>query len=135
MDLERELEAEAGATSPAGTDGGAIIAPGTGRIGADVSTPLLRRCTALATRARVDLLSGGRTAAEELEQVLATLESWDPKNLVAPDATMIVLAAASLQDLAERLPDPARSTLGPRISAVLHLLHTVMGGSRIDAMA
>lgn len=105
-------------------------------IGPEISTPVLRRCTALATRARVDLLSASRhTAADELERLLASLESWDPAALADPDPTMTVLAAAALQDLAGRLPSSARSTLGAHIETVLDLLHTLMDGARHSAMA
>ena len=107
-----------------------------GVIGPEISTPVLRRCTALATRARVDLLSPSRhTAAEDLEHLLASMELWDPTALENPDPTMTVLAAASLQDLAGRLPAPARPTLGARIEAALVLLHTIMEGARQSAMA
>lgn len=105
-------------------------------IGPEMSTPVLRRCTALATRARVDLLSASRhTAADELERLLASMESWDAAGLQDPDPTMTVLAAAALQDLAGRLPAPARSTLGARIATALMLLHTLMDGARQSAMA
>lgn len=105
-------------------------------IGPEISTPVLRRCTALATRARVDLLTPSRhTAADELEHLLASLESWDPTALADPDPTMTVLAAAALQDLAGRLPAPARSTLGARIESALTLLRTLMDGARQSAMA
>lgn len=107
-------------------------------IGPDLTTPLLRRCTALAARARVDLLSGsgGRhDACDELEHLLVAIDAWDRSGIVDPDPTMVVLAAAALQDLGERLPASVASTLGTRIAAVLELLHTLMDSRRIDALA
>ncbi|APX31962.1 hypothetical protein BH708_03600 [Brachybacterium sp. P6-10-X1] len=100
------------------------------------TTALLRRCTALAARARVDLLTAGRrSAAEELEEVLAVLGSWEGTEIVDPDPTMVVLAAAALQDLLERLPASPRPELGDRAEAALQVLHAVMASGRIDAMA
>lgn len=106
------------------------------RIDVETSTMLLRQCTALAARARVDLLTQSqRAAAAELAELLTTMASWSPKSLEPPDPTMTVLAAAALQDLRERLQDPAAEELIARISAVLRVLHTVMEGARIGAPA
>ncbi|GAA1484978.1 hypothetical protein [Brachybacterium fresconis] len=105
-------------------------------LGSADTTALLRRCTALAARARVDLLSAGRrSAAEELEEVLDVLGSWDGSEIVDPDPTMVVLAAAALQDLLERLPASARPALGDRAEVALRVLHALMVSGRIDAMA
>lgn len=102
----------------------------------ETSTPLLRRCTALAARARVDLLTPSvHGSADELELVLAELSTWEPQRVVDPDPTMLALAAASLQDLAERVADPARVGAGSQIALVLDLLHAVMPGSRVTAPA
>ena len=50
------------------------------------STPLLRRCTALATRARVDLLVTTRPAdCAELSEVLAELAAWEGGQLIDHD--------------------------------------------------
>lgn len=87
------------------------------------STPLLRRCTALATRARVDLLVTSRPAdCAELSEVLAELAAWEGGQLIDPDPTMLALAAAALQDLAERLDEPLLLSMGDRISAALGVL-------------
>jgi hypothetical protein len=104
------------------------------RIDPETSTAHLRRCTALAARARVELLTPRRrTAAEELSEVLSVMEAWTPASLVDPDPTMTVLAAAALQDLAERLPETAELAL--RIPSVLDLLREVMAHRRIDVLA
>lgn len=87
------------------------------------STPLLRRCTALATRARVDLLVTSRPAdCAELSEVLAELAAWEGGQLIDPDPTMLALAAAALQDLAERLDEPHLLSMGDTISAALGVL-------------
>lgn len=87
------------------------------------STPLLRRCTALATRARVDLLVTSRPAdCAELSEVLAELAAWEGGQLIDPDPTMLALAAAALQDLAERLDEPHPLSMGDTISAALGVL-------------
>ncbi|MGP9681263.1 MULTISPECIES: hypothetical protein [unclassified Brachybacterium] len=129
MDLERGIVG--------GTDG--VLgrpAESPEMIGPDLTTPLLRRCTALAARARVDLLSGGRhDACDELEHLLVTIDAWDRSGIVDPDPTMVVLAAAALQDLGERLPASVACALGMRITVVLDLLHTLMDSRRIDALA
>jgi len=105
------------------------------RIDAETSTTLLRRCTALATRARVDLLTPGRrSAAEELSTLLGQMESWDAARLDPPDATMTVLAAAALQDLAERLPQEEPHELSHRIAAVLDVLGRVMAMPTVDVL-
>ncbi|MFC7374520.1 hypothetical protein ACFQS2_12560 [Brachybacterium sp. GCM10030267] len=124
------------ATSPPTAKSTADPATDTAPIGPDVSTPLLRRCTALATRARVDLLTATQHAAsDELDQTLATLEAWDPDSLIDPDPTMVVLAAAALQDLAERLPDSSAGPFVARVEAALELLRTLMRTGRIGVMA
>jgi hypothetical protein len=107
-----------------------VIAP-------DHSTAVLRRCTALATRARADLLltRGRQDASAELARVLAEMAPWDPAALVDPDPTMTVLAAAALQDLAARLPSPAPAGLDTRIEEALPLLRTVMDRGRVSASA
>lgn len=106
------------------------------RIDPETSTALLRRCTALATRARADLLTPGRhDAADELAALLAVMETWTPEALADPDPTMTVLAAAALQDLAARLPEPAAARLGDPVDAVIALLREVMVGGRVDVPA
>lgn len=105
-------------------------------IKAAISTPLLRSCTALAAQARVELLTESRRGATgELEGVLAIIEDWDPREVLSPDPTMVALAAAALQDLRERLPESATSTLGGRIVRALTVLHALMETSRLRAMA
>lgn len=105
-------------------------------IAATISTPLLRRCTALAAQARVELLTESRrSATEELEGVLTIIENWAPGEVVSPDPTMVTLAAAALQDLLERLSQVSRSTLEGRITRVLDVLHALMEASRVRAMA
>lgn len=141
MDLDPGLRNEAtAALSPADALRATTPRPGSeplsAVIGPEISTAVLRRCTALATRARVDLLTPSRhTAADELEHLLASMEPWDPAALESPDPTMTVLAAAALQDLAGRLPCAAHSPLGARIETALALLHTIMEGTRQSAMA
>lgn len=105
-------------------------------IAPDLSTAALRRCTALATRARADLLTRGRQdASAQLAEVLEEMSRWEPAALVDPDPTMTVLAAAALQDLAARLPSPAPSALEARIEAVLPLLRAVMDRGHVAATA
>lgn len=86
---------------------------------AEASTDALRRCTALATRARVELLGTGRRAVEELGELLAEMARWEDVALLDPDPTMLVLTVASLQDLAERLDGTDGGELGDRIAAVV----------------
>lgn len=96
-------------------------------IPASRSTPLLRRCTALATRARVDLIVTSRPAdCEELAGVLTELASWEGAHLDEPDPTMLVLAAAALQDLRERWGEAQQMALGAAIAAALGVLHAAM---------
>ena len=91
------------------------------------STPLLRRCTALATRARVDLLVTTRPAdCAELSEVLAELAAWEGGQLIDPDPTMLALAAAALQDLVERLDEPHLLAMGDTISAALGVLRSAL---------
>ncbi|WP_341855443.1 hypothetical protein [Brachybacterium sp. GPGPB12] len=105
-------------------------------IPADLSTAAARRCTALATRARADLLTRGRQdAAAQLAALLEEMGSWEASHLVDPDPTMVVLAAAALQDLADRLPVPAPASLEVRIDLVLAVLHAVMDRGRVGAPA
>ncbi|GAA1487713.1 hypothetical protein [Brachybacterium sacelli] len=136
MDLDRGLPDGTDGRPPRGTDDPVLMSPTDPVIDPADSTALLRRCTALATRARVDLLTAGRhSASEELDEVLIVLESWEETRVADPDPTMVVLAAAALQDLLERLPESSRSTLGARAEAALRVLHTLMRSARIDAMA
>ncbi|ASK64605.1 hypothetical protein CFK39_00675 [Brachybacterium avium] len=108
----------------------------------ETSTMMLRRCTALAARARVDLLSPSRCgAADELVDLLARMESWDPAALEAPDPTMTVLAAAALQDLTERLrvaelqQESHWSMLITSTDAVLAVLRGIMAGGALRVPA
>ncbi|WP_114856601.1 hypothetical protein [Brachybacterium sp. YJGR34] len=139
MDLDRGIGNETATTdsppeAPAASAQRSAAHPSP--LGPDVTTPILRRCTALAARARVDLLTESRHAAsDELEQLLTSIVSWDPRSVVDPDPTMVVLAAAALQDLADPLPAAVRTTLGARLDRALELLHAVLDGARIDAMA
>ena len=111
--------------------------PSAQRIAAETSTLILRRCTALAARARVDLLSAHprAAAAAELVVLLESMESWSAAVLVSPDPTMTALAAAALQDLRERLQDPESAMLVGRIQGVLEILHSLMEGARIATPA
>lgn len=105
-------------------------------IPAELSTAALRRCTALATRARADLLTPGRQeAAAQLAALLEEMGCWEASHLVHPDPTMVVLAAAALQDLADRLPVPAPAGLEVRIELVLAVLHAAMDRGRVAAPA
>lgn len=111
--------------------------PSTEQIAPETSTFMLRRCTALAARARVDLLSphARSAAAAELVVLLDSMESWTAAVLVDPDPTMTVLAAAALQDLRERLQDPESAVLATRIHGVLEVLHSLMEEARISTPA
>lgn len=141
MELERAMDEGIGAmtTTAVGTPPmldhpGAEKAPAA-RIPASDSTPVLRQCTALAARARVELLSAhSRTAADELSRLLAAMCRWDAEMLESPDPTMTVLCAAALQDLSERLGASA-GELSRRVECALGLLHSVMGKGRIGAPA
>jgi len=106
------------------------------RLDAATSTTMLRRCTALATRARVELLSPGpRPAARELAVLLGEMEHWEPASLEDPDPTMSVLASAALQDLAERLRDPASAALATSARTVLEVLRELMATPRVNVPA
>lgn len=141
MELERGAEASSATTVETVTTTGTgaprlLAAPGIERIDPETSTSVLRRCTALATRARVEMLSPSRRAAvDELNVLLAEMRAWTPEALEEPDPTMTVLCAAALQDLAERLDDSAPVLLATRVGMVLDLLREVMGPARIDALA
>lgn len=142
MSLDREQTSDASRISsyPAGSP---VISPSStpseqhsAPITAAVSTPLLRRCTALAAQARVELLTESRrSASAELEGVLAEIENWAPEHVRAPDSTMVALAAAALQDLQERMSQAAASTLDERLTPALAVLHSLMEPSPLRAMA
>lgn len=141
MELERsageriDAVAEDAARPSNGNRRGAVPGPELGRIDAEASVAVLRRCTALAARARVELLTASRrTASDDLSVLLSSMGEWSPELLDAPDPTMTVLCAAALQDLAARLPDPD-GLLAARVEAVLVLLHDVMAGGRVAAPA
>ncbi|MGO1567027.1 MAG: hypothetical protein ACTH0H_03525 [Brachybacterium sp.] len=141
MELERAVDERIAAMTTAAEGKPAVIGPHRAeishlsRLDASVSTPMLRLCTALAARARVELLSENRHAAtDELSALLDTMGGWESELLDAPDPTMTVLCAAALQDLAERLPDPG-AELSARVDAVLELLHGVMEDGRVVASA
>lgn len=95
------------------------------------TTDVLRQCTALAARARTDLLGQRHhAAAQELEQLLGQVLSWEAEARADLDPTMTALAAAALQDLAEQLPHAAvegAARLCAAIGAALELLHDAMG--------
>ncbi|MGP9536914.1 hypothetical protein ACT3SP_02830 [Brachybacterium sp. AOP43-C2-M15] len=141
MELDRRADdgvaTRAVTPSGPGQDAGRLPAePSTALLDPETTTSLLRRCTALATRARVELLTPGRrAAADELESLLGTMGTWAPGSLDRPDPTMTVLCAAALQDLAERLDDSASAPLAARIDAVLGLLRAVMRDARVDVPA
>ena len=80
----------------------------------DVTTPLLRRCTALATMARLG-------AADELTEVLDEIVGWSGRSLTDPDRTMLALCAAALLDLADRIPATA-AALAARVEEALGVL-------------
>lgn len=129
MELERaELDA-VGHTARTGTTALLPASPAQrtpGAIGPEASTTLLRRCTALAARARVELLGGDRhPAGDQLTGVLAELATWDAAEVQDPDPTMSVLAAAALQDLAERLP-AEQADLAVAVERALTLLRTLL---------
>ena len=142
MNLERVHTSDASGI-PSHLTGSRVIGPAgapaptePAAITATISTPLLRRCTALAAQARVELLTESRrSATEELEEVLAIIENWAPGEVVSPDPTMVTLAAAALQDLLERLSQVSMSTLEGRISRALEVLHELMATSHVRAMA
>lgn len=112
-----------------------LVAPRPVRPRPESATAMLRRCTALATRARVELLTPHhRPATAELTALLAEMAHWDETGAHDPDPTMTVLAAAALQDLAERLGDPGAEGLAAGVHEVLDVLHGMMTG-RVDAPA
>ncbi|MGO1226576.1 hypothetical protein ACT3SQ_05600 [Brachybacterium sp. AOP42-C2-15] len=143
MELEREageqIDAVAqvglGQPSSRGDRRGAAAEPDRVPIDADESVAVLRRCTALAARARVELLTESRrTATDELSALLSSMGEWSAHLMETPDATMTVLCAAALQDLAARLPNPD-GLLAARVEAVLVLLHSMMAEGRVGAPA
>lgn len=129
MELERGELGTSTTAAPPGTT--ALLPagtphPGTGTLPPEESTLQLRRCTALATRARVELLGAHRHPAEdELEVVLGVISAWDVEDVRDPDPAMTVLAAAALQDLAERLPADHHE-LGARIALALPILRALL---------
>ncbi|WP_394216363.1 hypothetical protein [Brachybacterium vulturis] len=147
MELAREAREEGVTTTleASGTGAGEDDPVGAGPLippDSETATMILRRCTALAARARVDLLTPSRCGAvDELLELLAEMESWDPATLGTPDPTMTVLAAAALQDLAERLhlaqqrQEPNPSALSTRTDAVLAVLQRIMVRGRVGVLA
>ena len=142
MNLDRVQTSEASrlssypAGSPVLSTGSAVPESGPTPVTAVVSTPLLRRCTALAAQARVELLTESRrSATTELDGVLREIESWVPEQVRAPDATMVALAAAALQDLRERMSPAPTSTLEGRIARALEVLHALMVPAPLRALA
>jgi len=122
--------------SPVISTGSPAPEPGPETVTTTVSTPLLRRCTALAAQARVELLTESRrSAATELDGVLREIESWAPEQVHSPDATMVALAAAALQDLRERMAQAPTSTLEGRITRTLEVLHALMASAPLRALA
>lgn len=96
--------------------------PGT-PLGRQVTTPLLRQCVSLASRARVELVSGTRfPSAAALSQTVAALAAWEPSHVVDPDPTLVGLAIASLRDLVERLPGSALADMELAAVSALWLL-------------
>lgn len=131
MDQERAAFAE-----PGRADGPGVIDPEAPLLTPDFTTPVLRRCTALATRARVELLSAGRhSAADELAEVLTQIAAWEPGRLIDPDPTMLALSIASLQDLSERLPGPDGLAGSAALPGVLSLLHDRLHGTALGTPA
>ena len=142
MNLDRVHTSEASrlssypAGSPVISSGSTAPEPGPAPVTAAASTPLLRRCTALAAQARVELLTESRrSATAELDGVLREIESWVPEQVRAPDATMVALAAAALQDLRERMSPAPTSTLEGRIARALEVLHALMASAPLRALA
>lgn len=142
MNLDRVQTSEASrlssylAGSPVISTGHAASEPDPVPVPATVSTPLLRRCTALAAQARVELLTESRRSAiAELDGVLREIESWVPEQVQAPDATMVALAAAALQDLRERMAPAPASTLEERIARALEVLHALMASAPLRTLA
>ncbi|NMA78166.1 MAG: hypothetical protein GX960_13065 [Actinomycetales bacterium] len=140
MELERAVDERITAAAAAGEELPAVIGPphpviAARRIDRGASTSMLRSCTALAARARVELLDDGRhSVADELSAHLDTMARWESGLLDAPDPTMTVLCAAALQDLCERLPDNG-SELSCRARTVLALLHDLLEAGRVGASA
>src|SRR5699024_4011751 len=100
------------------------------------SSPLLRRCTALAAQARVELLTEShRSATPQRDGGLRAFETWSPEQVQAPDTTMVALAAAALQDLRERMAQAPTSTLEGRICRALDVLHALMASAPLRALA
>lgn len=147
MELARGEQEASVAPLLAGIDSGAERTVDGHRAAIDPRDPdgvtlALRRCTALAARARVDLLSPTRHgAACELAALLAGMQEWELDALAAPDPIMTVLAAAALQDLSERLhaadqPLPTDSAaLATSADAVLEVLRAIMAEGRVDVPA
>src|SRR5690625_7644995 len=70
------------AGSPVISTGSTAPEPGPAPVTAAASTPLLRRCTALAAQARVELLTESRrSATAELDGVLREIETWAPEQV------------------------------------------------------
>ena len=136
MDLERGDFPPPEITDPETGDPGPDLLPATARrpesgqvpsIPPEESTALLRRCTALATKARADLLNRSRPGdPREFQEVLSTLAGWPVDSLRNPDPTMVVLASASLHDLADRLPVETHGALGAQVDSALSLLEQLM---------
>lgn len=140
MNLDRVQSSDASRIS-SHLAGSPVISPGSTTpepdpITTTISTPLLRRCTALAAQARVELLTESRrSATSELDGVLREIESWDPEQVRAPDATMVALAAAALQDLRERMAQSPTPVLEGHIARALGVLHALMASAPLRALA
>lgn len=143
MDLDREHSEDAPGPTVRSSGPRVIAAsapapasPQQAAIPPSASTPLLRRCTAVATRARADLLTESRHAAsDELAEVLDLIEEWDRDAVLDPDPTMLALAAASLQDLRERLPAGSDPMSASRIGRVVDLLNDLLERTELSATA
>lgn len=101
----------------------------------DATTPALRRCTALAARARVELLQRRQDSADELISVLDEITRWEDASLIAPDPTMLALSAAALQDLRERLAEHTEAELTARVDAVLTVLRDALERAPLGSTA
>lgn len=141
MDLDHDHERMSAPEPPSppapGSAGAPVLGSATGPpISAVNSTPVLRQCTALATQARVELLSQSQHAAtDRLRVVLAEICAWTPRQVTDPDPTMLALAAAALADLEQRIDITEAEDLAAQVSRARNLLHGLLSHLQVGSPA
>lgn len=87
------------------------------------STAILRRCTAVAARARMDVLIAHRPDwLAELDAVLDEVDAWRGRRIEPVDPPMLAIAVAALEDLCRTVTEEADSATVARIATALEIL-------------